>query len=51
VGPSESSPTTRAFTETEQAQNHGQVGNQGLAIQVILEWIDASGGRTAEPAD
>jgi len=45
------SVTARAFTEAEQAQNHCQIGNQGLAIKVILDWVDASGGRTAEPAD
>jgi alpha-beta hydrolase superfamily lysophospholipase len=44
------SVTARAFTEAEQAQNHVQIGNQGLAIKVILEWLDASGGRTAEPS-
>lgn len=40
----------RVFTEAEQAQNHCQVGNTGLAIKVILDWLDAFGGRTAEPA-
>ncbi len=40
----------RVFTEAEQAQNHCQVGNMGLAIKVILDWLDAFGGRTAEPA-
>jgi alpha-beta hydrolase superfamily lysophospholipase len=43
--------TARVFTEAEQAQNHCQTGNTGLAIKVILDWLDASGGRTAEPAD
>jgi hypothetical protein len=28
--------TARAFTETEHAQNHCQVGNIGLASSVIL---------------
>jgi pimeloyl-ACP methyl ester carboxylesterase len=41
------SVTARAFTEAEQAQNHCQVGNMGLALKVILGWLDASGGRTA----
>ena len=45
------SVTARAFTEAEQAQNHCQVGNMGLAIKVILDWLDAAGGRTPEPAD
>lgn len=44
------SVSARVFTEAEQAQNHCQVGNQGLAIKVILDWLDAFGGRTAEPA-
>ena len=39
------SVTARAFTEAEQAQNHCQVGNMGLAIKVILDWLDAAGGR------
>ena len=29
------SVTARAFTEAEQAQNHCQVGNMGLAINVV----------------
>jgi hypothetical protein len=45
------SVTARVFTEAEQAQNHCQIGNQGLAIKVILDWLDGAGGRTAEPAD
>jgi len=40
------SVTARAFTEAEQAQNHCQCGNTGLAIKVILDWLDAFGGRT-----
>ena len=44
------SVTARVFTEAEQAQNHCQVGNTGLAIKVILHWLDAFGGRTAAPA-
>lgn len=43
------SVTARVFTEAEQAQNHCQVGNQGLAIKVILHWLDAFDGRTAAP--
>lgn len=38
--------TARVFTEAEQAQNHCQIGNTGLAIKVILDWLDAVGGRT-----
>ena len=44
------SVTARVFTEAEQAQNHCQVGNTGLAIKVILEWLDAFGGRTPDGA-
>jgi hypothetical protein len=40
--------TARVFTEAEQAQNHCQTGNVGLAIKVVLDWLDAFGGRTAE---
>jgi pimeloyl-ACP methyl ester carboxylesterase len=40
------SVSARVFTEAEQAQNHCQIGNTGLAIKVILEWLDAVGGRT-----
>jgi alpha-beta hydrolase superfamily lysophospholipase len=45
------SVTARVFTEAEQASNHCQIGNTGLALKVILDWLDAFGGRTAEPAD
>ena len=41
------SVTCRVFTEEEQAQNHCQVGNTGLAVSVILNWLDQVGGRTA----
>ena len=44
------SVTARAFTEAEHAQSHCQTGNTGLAIKVILDWLDATGGRTAEPS-
>ena len=43
------SVTARVFTEAEQASNHCQIGNTGLAIKVILDWLDAAGGRAAEP--
>ena len=33
------SVTTRVFTRAEQAQNHCQIGNVGLAVQVILGWL------------
>ena len=44
------SVSARVFTEAEQAQNHCQTGNTGLAIKVILDWLDTVGGRTAGPA-
>jgi pimeloyl-ACP methyl ester carboxylesterase len=34
------SVTTRTFTAAEQASNHVQVGNIGLALRVILAWLD-----------
>jgi pimeloyl-ACP methyl ester carboxylesterase len=43
------SVTSRVFTEQEQAQNHCQVGNTGLALGVILNWLDQVGGREAGP--
>jgi pimeloyl-ACP methyl ester carboxylesterase len=45
------SVSARVFTEVEQAQNHCQIGNTGLAIRVILDWLDASGGRAAAEGD
>jgi alpha-beta hydrolase superfamily lysophospholipase len=45
------SVTARVFTEAEQAAAHCQSGNTGLAIKVILDWLDAFGGRAPEPAD
>ncbi len=35
------SVTARVFTPGEQAQNHCQIGNVGLAVQVILGWLDS----------
>jgi pimeloyl-ACP methyl ester carboxylesterase len=32
--------TARMFTRAEQAQNHCQVGNLGLAVDVITSWIE-----------
>jgi pimeloyl-ACP methyl ester carboxylesterase len=34
--------TTRVFTRTEQAQNHVQVGNLGLSLRFIANWLDAN---------
>jgi len=33
--------TARLFTRAEQAQNHCQVGNMGLAFRVILDWMES----------
>ncbi len=38
----DSSLTARVFTPYEQAQNHVQVGNYGLALRTMIEWIDLS---------
>ena len=35
--------TARVFTEAEHAQNHVQVGNLGLALRVIVEWLARDG--------
>ncbi len=42
------SVTSRVFTEAESAQNHCQIGNMGLALKVILSWLDETGGRNPE---
>jgi pimeloyl-ACP methyl ester carboxylesterase len=34
------SVTSRVFTREEQAQNHCQIGNTGLALKVMTDWID-----------
>ncbi|QIN84461.1 alpha/beta fold hydrolase [Rubrobacter tropicus] len=39
------SVTGRIFTRTEQAQNHCQVGNTGLALDVVVGWMDGLGRR------
>ena len=33
--------TARVFTREEQAQNHCQIGNTGLALNVMVEWLEA----------
>jgi pimeloyl-ACP methyl ester carboxylesterase len=35
--------TARLFTRAEQAQNHVQVGNMGLAFRVIIDWMTSLG--------
>jgi hypothetical protein len=42
------SVSARVFTEAESAQNHCQIGNMGLALKVILDWLDETGGRKAQ---
>jgi pimeloyl-ACP methyl ester carboxylesterase len=32
--------TARLFTRAEQAQNHVQVGNMGLAFRVMIDWME-----------
>ena len=32
--------TARLFTRSESAQNHCQVGNYGLALGTIVDWLD-----------
>jgi alpha-beta hydrolase superfamily lysophospholipase len=32
--------TSRMFTKEEQAQNHCQIGNMGLALDVIIKWLE-----------
>jgi pimeloyl-ACP methyl ester carboxylesterase len=39
--PNVSSLTARLFTEAEQAQNHCQVGNIGLQLNYIVDWLDS----------
>jgi len=40
--------TARLFTSFEQAQNHCQVGNIGLAVRVIINWLDSLQDRGKE---
>ena len=41
--------TARLFTRNESAQNHCQVGNYGLALITIVNWLDELLTRTAAP--
>ena len=41
--PNVRSLTARLFTRAEQAQNHVQVGNMGLAFRVIIDWMASLG--------
>ena len=38
--PSARSVTDRVFTKTDHAHNHCQIGNMGLAVQVMGDWIE-----------
>jgi pimeloyl-ACP methyl ester carboxylesterase len=38
-----SSLTARLFTRVEQAQNHVQVGNMGLAFRTMIDWMSGLG--------
>jgi pimeloyl-ACP methyl ester carboxylesterase len=35
--------TARLFTRADQAQNHVQVGNMGLAFRIMIEWMSGLG--------
>ncbi len=37
------SVTARVFTREDQAQNHCQVGNTGLALKVMADWLEQKG--------
>jgi hypothetical protein len=32
--------TARSFTGSESAESHCQVGNYGLALRTIVDWLD-----------
>ena len=38
--------TARLFTRAEHAQNHCQIGNVGLSLAVILNWLDSYADRS-----
>jgi len=41
--PNVRSLTARLFTCSEQAQNHCQVGNMGLAFRIMIDWMSGLG--------
>ena len=41
--------TARLFTRSESAQNHCQVGNYGLALITIVNWLDEILAKNAAP--
>lgn len=48
--PNARSVTARIFTQAESGQNHVQVGNLGLALQVITGWLDQVGDNGPIPS-
>ena len=42
--------TARMFTRQEQAQNHTQIGNLGLSVQVMVDWLDSMQETGKEPS-
>ncbi|MCC6496469.1 MAG: alpha/beta fold hydrolase [Propionibacteriaceae bacterium] len=42
------SVTSRVFTSAENAQNHCQMGNLGLALSVMADWLEAHSGRDGQ---
>jgi pimeloyl-ACP methyl ester carboxylesterase len=43
--------SARLFTRAEQAQNHVQVGNMGLAFRTIIDWMTGLGPIENSPTD
>ena len=43
------SVTARIFTKEDQAQNHCQIGNMGLALTVMLKWIERKSRINRDP--
>ena len=43
--------TARLFTPSESAENHCQVGNYGLALKTIVNWLDGSRSKTRNSPD
>ena len=42
--------TARLFTRGESAQNHCQIGNYGLALRTIVNWLDGMPLENAQPS-
>jgi hypothetical protein len=43
------SVTDRVFSKADHAENHCQIGNVGLALRVMAEWIDEKTGGSDSP--